>query len=125
MACSRAENPIARHPPAYWSRPPENETLVMRIVSGLLLVVLELDEMRKLVADRSDQARWARGRRIPFHRTIAAGLWVFRQASRARMDMDRTARAWALLMDRLGYRHYVAQGEDWGAFITTRLVQQT
>jgi epoxide hydrolase len=39
-------------------------------------------------------------------------------------NMDRTARAWGTLMTRLGYRHYVAQGGDWGAFVTTRLAQQ-
>jgi epoxide hydrolase len=39
-------------------------------------------------------------------------------------NMDRTARAWAVLMNRLGYRHYVAQGGDWGSFVTTRLAQQ-
>lgn len=39
-------------------------------------------------------------------------------------NMDRTARAWAVLMTRLGYQHYVAQGGDWGSFITTRLAQQ-
>jgi pimeloyl-ACP methyl ester carboxylesterase len=31
---------------------------------------------------------------------------------------DRTARAWAELMKRLGYSLYVAQGGDWGAVIT-------
>jgi epoxide hydrolase len=39
-------------------------------------------------------------------------------------NMDRTARAWAVLMSRLGYAHYVAQGGDWGSFVTTRLAQQ-
>lgn len=39
-------------------------------------------------------------------------------------NMDRTARAWAILMARLGYERYVAQGGDWGSFITTRLAQQ-
>jgi microsomal epoxide hydrolase len=33
----------------------------------------------------------------------------------------RIAAAWAQLMARLGYRRYVAQGGDWGAFITTQL----
>src|SRR5262249_15592333 len=32
-----------------------------------------------------------------------------------------TARAWAVLMQRLGYARYVAQGGDWGAFVTTAL----
>ena len=31
---------------------------------------------------------------------------------------DRIAAAWAELMKRLGYTHYVAQGGDWGAVIT-------
>ena len=33
-------------------------------------------------------------------------------------DPDRIARAWAVLMNRLGYTRYVAQGGDWGAIIT-------
>lgn len=36
-------------------------------------------------------------------------------------DVTRTAHAFAALMDRLGYRRYLAQGGDWGAQITTRL----
>jgi epoxide hydrolase len=34
---------------------------------------------------------------------------------------DRIARAWALLMSRLGYESYLAQGGDWGAAVTTAL----
>ena len=34
---------------------------------------------------------------------------------------DRIARAWIVLMDRLGYSKWVAQGGDWGADITTTL----
>jgi pimeloyl-ACP methyl ester carboxylesterase len=30
---------------------------------------------------------------------------------------ERMGRAWAVLMKRLGYSHYVAQGGDWGAFV--------
>jgi pimeloyl-ACP methyl ester carboxylesterase len=33
-------------------------------------------------------------------------------------DPDHVARAWAELMRRLGYTHFVAQGGDWGAIIT-------
>jgi pimeloyl-ACP methyl ester carboxylesterase len=32
-------------------------------------------------------------------------------------DVERMARAWDVLMKRLGYNQYVAQGGDWGAFI--------
>jgi len=33
-------------------------------------------------------------------------------------DPDRIARAWVVLMKRLGYKKFVAQGGDWGALIT-------
>src|SRR5262245_37797612 len=39
-------------------------------------------------------------------------------------DADRTARAWAELMDRLGYTRYVAQGGDAGASITDAMARQ-
>ena len=39
-------------------------------------------------------------------------------------NADRIARAWSELMARLGYRRYVAQGGDWGAFVTTKMAQQ-
>ena len=34
---------------------------------------------------------------------------------------ERMARAWAELMDRLGYTRYVAQGGDWGAFVVDQM----
>ncbi len=34
---------------------------------------------------------------------------------------ERIARAWADLMQRLGYSHYVAQGGDWGAFVVDQM----
>jgi pimeloyl-ACP methyl ester carboxylesterase len=36
----------------------------------------------------------------------------------------RTARAWVRLMQHLGYTRYVAQGGDWGAYVTTAMAQQ-
>ena len=39
-------------------------------------------------------------------------------------NAERVARAWAVLMQRLGYRRYVAQGGDWGAYVTTAMAQQ-
>jgi pimeloyl-ACP methyl ester carboxylesterase len=39
-------------------------------------------------------------------------------------DPDHIARAWAQLMKRLGYIHYVAQGGDWGAPISTAMARQ-
>ena len=37
--------------------------------------------------------------------------------------VERIARAWAELMQRLGYGHWVAQGGDWGAAVTTAIGQ--
>src|SRR5262245_44004621 len=34
---------------------------------------------------------------------------------------ERMGRAWAELMHRLGYSHYVAQGGDWGAFVVDQM----
>jgi pimeloyl-ACP methyl ester carboxylesterase len=36
-------------------------------------------------------------------------------------DAPRIARAWGVLMKRLGYKKYVAQGGDWGAVITEQM----
>lgn len=37
---------------------------------------------------------------------------------------DRIARAWAELMRRLGYTHYVAQGGDWGSAVSSAMARQ-
>ena len=39
-------------------------------------------------------------------------------------DPDHIARAWAELMKRLGYTHYVVQGGDWGAPISSAMARQ-
>src|ERR1700720_2765028 len=38
--------------------------------------------------------------------------------------LPRIANAWAVLMARLGYSHYVAQGGDWGAGVTSWIAKQ-
>jgi pimeloyl-ACP methyl ester carboxylesterase len=39
-------------------------------------------------------------------------------------DQDRVARAWAGLMNRLGYTRYVAQGGDWGTPVSSAMARQ-
>jgi pimeloyl-ACP methyl ester carboxylesterase len=39
-------------------------------------------------------------------------------------DGDRMARAWAVLMRRLGYTRYVSQGGDWGSVISDKMAAQ-
>ena len=48
----------------------------------------------------------------------------FRRAGRAGRASGRIARAWAELMDRLGYPRYVAQGGDVGAAVTDAMGRQ-
>jgi pimeloyl-ACP methyl ester carboxylesterase len=45
--------------------------------------------------------------------------------SAAGWDPDRIARAWIVLMNRLGYTRYVAQGGDWGNCVTELMALQT
>jgi pimeloyl-ACP methyl ester carboxylesterase len=40
-------------------------------------------------------------------------------------DPERIARAWAVLMKRLGYTRYVAQGGDWGTPISSAMARQS
>jgi len=39
-------------------------------------------------------------------------------------DPARMARAWVVLMKRLGYTRFVAQGSDWGAIVTDVMAGQ-
>jgi pimeloyl-ACP methyl ester carboxylesterase len=39
-------------------------------------------------------------------------------------DPDHIARAWGVLMTRLGYTHYVAQGGDWGSPVSSAMARQ-
>ena len=55
---------------------------------------------------------------------VAAGLRLLRQADGARLDPVRIARAWATLMQRLGYTQYVAQGGDWGNAVSEVMALQ-
>jgi pimeloyl-ACP methyl ester carboxylesterase len=36
-------------------------------------------------------------------------------------NVEKIGRAWSVLMPRLGYKNYVAQGGDWGAIVTTAI----
>ncbi|MEV6304821.1 epoxide hydrolase family protein [Actinoplanes sp. NPDC051861] len=58
-----------------------------------------------------------------FHLVIPAipGFGLSGPTTRPGWGMGRVARAWAELMDRLGYRRYGAQGGDWGSGISQAL----
>jgi pimeloyl-ACP methyl ester carboxylesterase len=58
-----------------------------------------------------------------FHLVIPsmAGYGFSGKPTETGWDTGRMARAWTVLMTRLGYTRYVAQGGDWGAFITEQM----
>ena len=52
------------------------------------------------------------------------GYGFFGKPAATGWDPDRIARAWAVLMQRLGYTRYVAQGGDWGTAISAAMARQ-
>ena len=77
-------------------------------------------------AHRPDRARRERGGCVRRDHPVAAGTRVLGQADRRPgWDPIRIARAWAVLMERLGYTRYVAQGGDWGNAVTEQLALLT
>jgi pimeloyl-ACP methyl ester carboxylesterase len=49
------------------------------------------------------------------------GFGFSAKPTEAGWDSERIAKAWIILMDRIGYKNYVAQGGDWGAAIVHRM----
>ena len=66
-----------------------------------------------------------RSGRLPPGDPVAAGPRLLGQADRDRLGPHRIARAWAVLMQRLGYTRFVAQGGDWGNAVTEQMALQT
>ena len=55
---------------------------------------------------------------------VVAGFGFSGKPAATGWDPDRIARAWAVLMQRLGYTRYVAQGGDWGTAISAAMGRQ-
>ncbi len=64
-----------------------------------------------------DGPRRERGGRLRRGDPVDAGLRLLRQADHDGLGPRRIARAWIVLMKRLGYKRFVAQGGDWGAVV--------
>ncbi len=55
---------------------------------------------------------------------LTAGIWFSGKPTAVGWDPQHIARAWAVLMQRLGYTRYVAQGGDWGDAVTEQMAVQ-
>jgi pimeloyl-ACP methyl ester carboxylesterase len=62
----------------------------------------------------------------PFHVVIPSlpGFGFSDKPTEPGWRLPRIAEAWGVLMQRLGYTHYVAQGGDWGAGVTSWMAKQ-
>ncbi|MFM9936326.1 MAG: epoxide hydrolase family protein [Novosphingobium sp.] len=61
-----------------------------------------------------------------FHLVIPClpGFGLSGKPEQSGWGVERIARAWGVLMARLGYTHWFAQGGDWGAIVTAQIGQQ-
>jgi hypothetical protein len=72
-------------------------------------------------ADRSDGSWRERIGRCPSGDPVDAGLRFSGKPASTGWGPERMGRAWAELMNRLGYTRYAAQGGDWGAFVVDQM----
>jgi pimeloyl-ACP methyl ester carboxylesterase len=83
-------------------------------------------EQLKVLEPLTDPTAHGGGAVDAFHVVIPSlpGYGFSAKPSATGWDPVRTARAWVVLMKRLGYRRFVAQGGDWGAAVTQAMGAQ-
>ncbi len=104
-------------------RSPEPDALPLIITHGWPGSVVEmLDVLGPLTDPRAHGAAAADA----FHVVVPSipGFGLSGPTRETGWDVRRIAAAWAVLMERLGYRNYGAQGGDWGARISWELGAQ-
>jgi pimeloyl-ACP methyl ester carboxylesterase len=80
-------------------------------------------EQLKIIERLTDPTSHDAGAADAFHVVIPSmpGYGFSAKPTSTGWGPERMARAWAELMNRLGYRTYVAQGGDWGAFVVDQM----
>jgi epoxide hydrolase len=83
-------------------------------------------EFLKVVGPLTDPTAHGGGAEDAFHIVVPSlpGFGFSDKPTERGWGLPRIARAWAVLMKRLGYASYVAQGGDWGAGVTTWMAKQ-
>ncbi len=83
-------------------------------------------EQLKVIAPLTDPTAHGGDASDAFHLVIPSlpGYGFSAKPTATGWDPVRTARAWVLLMKRLGYTRFVAQGGDWGAAVTQSMGAQ-
>jgi len=105
-------------------RSPHAEALPMIVTHGWPGSVIE---QLKIVGPLTDPTAHGASASDAFHLVIPSlpGHGFSGKPEQPGWDPIRIARAWAELMERLGYDRYVAQGGDWGNAVTEQLALQT
>ena len=83
-------------------------------------------EFLKVVGPLTDPTAHGGGAEDAFHIVVPSlpGFGFSDKPTERGWGLPRIARAWAVLMKRVGYASYVAQGGDWGAGVTTWMAKQ-
>jgi len=83
-------------------------------------------EQIKLIGPLTDPTRYGGKAEDAFDVVIPSlpGFGFSGRPTEAGWGLERIARAWDVLMKRLGYTHYVAQGGDWGAGVVEAMGRQ-
>jgi pimeloyl-ACP methyl ester carboxylesterase len=83
-------------------------------------------EFMEIIGALSDPTRSGGRAEDAFHVVVPSlpGFGFSDKPTETGWDVNRIARAWATLMQRLGYDRWVAQGGDWGAGVTHALAHQ-
>jgi pimeloyl-ACP methyl ester carboxylesterase len=84
-------------------------------------------EFMKVVGPLTDPTAYGGDARDAFHVVCPSlpGYGFSDRPERSGWGIERIARAWITLMNRLGYPRYGAQGSDWGTSVTTLMAQFT
>jgi pimeloyl-ACP methyl ester carboxylesterase len=83
-------------------------------------------EQIKLIGPLTDPTKYGGRAEDAFDVVIPSlpGFGFSERPTEAGWGLERISRAWAILMTRLGYTRYVAQGGDWGAGVTEAMGRQ-
>jgi epoxide hydrolase len=103
-------------------RSPHPEALPLVMTHGWPGSVIEF---LKVIEPLTDPLRHGGEARDAFHVVCPAlpGYGFSDKPGKNGWTAERIGRAWGVLMKRLGYPRYVAQGGDWGAMVTTSIAQ--
>jgi pimeloyl-ACP methyl ester carboxylesterase len=98
-------------------RSPHDDALPLIVTHGWPGSIIE---QLKIIGPLTDPTAHGASASDAFHLVIPSlpGHGFSAKPAATGWDPERTARAWVVLMKRLGYTEFVAQGGDWGAAVT-------